>query len=588
MENPYKQFVEPAQQGGGDINPYAQWAQPAAEPLPPVSSFQASKVGRALQGAAEPIYGAGQLAAHLTGIGTETMDRLNKEREQRYQASRLAAGIGPQDWDYSAGLGNVLSPINFLPGAALGRVAGRATTLAGRLGEGAVTGAGMGAMAPVNAPGDFAEEKTKQIGLGALAGAASAPVAHITAQAAAPEIEPGMRRLVAEGFEPTAAMVYGPESIPRRAEQAMSKWPFIGGFIRAGEERALNSANRIVANRALRPVGLDLPARTPPGYDTAELIADELGQVYDQVHAHMTYQQGHVPSKAWNRISALGREVLPDPQQARLDQIIEQQLIKKPLNAPNQIMDGKGVQNIHSVLAHLERGYRKSTDPDVQNLGELVGQLRNAFNDQLELQNSSGLRTAGYLNNRLLPAWTTLNDIRRLADEGWAHYVRLRDATASSASMAREGAFTPNTYAQSVRKGAATPGQMAHGNALDQQLAVDMKRFIPSTLSDSGTTERAMWGAILGGGAMINPQMAAMGAIAPAVYSAPVQAMLRRAALAPRGPVIQAAGRTMPDIGTRIGTEAMLSTTDTSPRAPYARQGENFAARALARQYTGQ
>lgn len=590
-KNPYAQFDEKP-------NPYAQFDAPAAktapaEPLPQVSQFEASKLGRLIQGMAEPVYGAGQLASHLTGIGTDYMDRLVKDRAAREQATRLAAGIGPQDWDYMGGLGNVLSPVNFLPGAAAGRVLGRATTLAGRLGEGAITGAGMGAFNPVNdtSKGDFAEKKLTQAGVGAAAGALSAPVAHVTSQAIAPVIDPEMRQLVREGFEPTLPMLFGPHSVARRAEEAVSKWPGVGGFIRGAEENALNSANRIVANRALRPVGLEMPRSVPAGYDTAEVIADEIGHVYDQVHARMTYQQDHIASNAWNRIEQMGREVLPDPQQARLEQIVQQQLINKPLNAVSQhgqqIMDGRGVQNVHSVLAHLERGYRKSPDPDVQNLGELVGVLRNEFNNQLERQNPAQLGPS-QLNSRILPPGTTINDVRRLADEGWAHYVRLRDATASAASMARNGAFTANTYAQSVRKGAATPGQMAHGHALDQDLAVLLKRYLPAGMSDSGTNERAMWAGILGGGAMINPQMAAIAAAVPALYTQPVQAALRRAALAPRGPVLRAAGQTVPGLGTRAGAEGVLSSTDTSPRPAYAAVGRNFTARALGQQYSGQ
>jgi hypothetical protein len=545
----------------------------AAESLPPVSNFESSKVGRFIHGMAEPVIGAGQLAAHLTGIGPETMDRINRNREARYQAARRQAGIGKEDWDYSAGLGNVLSPMNFLPGAIVGRAAGPAATLAGNLGRGAVTGATMGAFNPVNdtSKDDFAEKKATQMGVGAIAGGATAPFAHITSEAISPQIEPGMRRLVAEGFEPTAAMVYGPHSTARRMEEAISKWPLVGGYIRGAEERALESANRIVANRALRPVGLEMPHNIPAGYDTAETIANELGYVYDDVHQHMTYQQDHAASNAWSSVAQLGREVLPDPQQARLEQIIDQQLINKPLNyvSPQhgaQIMDGDGIQNIHSVLAHLERGYRKSPNPDIQNLGELVGVLRNRFNDQLDRQNPNVLMPGTYLNNRPLPAGTTLNDVRRMADEGWAHYIRLRDATNSTASMARNGAFTPNTYAQAVRKGAATPGQMAHNRALDQQLAVDMKRFIPAAMADSGTPERAMWAALVGGGAMINPQMAAVGATIPALYSRPIQAALRRMALAQHGPVVHAAGRSLGNLGAGIGAEGALSSFDTSPQ----------------------
>jgi hypothetical protein len=538
-----------------------------------VSNFESSKLGRFVQGMAEPVIGAGQLAAHLTGIGADTMDRINARREAKYQASRRQAGIGKEDWDYSAGLGNVLSPMNFLPGAVVGRAAGPATSLMGHLGRGAVSGATMGAFNPVNdtSQGDFAEKKTTQVGLGALAGAAAAPVAHFTGQALAPEIAPEMRQMVAEGYEPTLPMLFGPHSMIRRGEEAASKWPGIGGFIRGEEEHALESANRMVANRALHPVGLTLPRNIPAGYDAAETVADELGHVYNDVHQHMHYFYDAATQRDWDRVAQMGREVLADPQQARLEQIIEQQLVNKPLAAVHpqtgqQIVDGRGIQNIHSVLAHLERGYRKSPDPDVQNLGELVGVLRNTFNNQLDRQNPNALMPGTYINNRALPPGTTLNDVRRMADEGWAHYVRMRDATASTSSMARNGVFTPNTYAQAIRKGAATPGQMAHGHALDHDLARNMKAFIPAGLSDSGTTERAMWAALMGGGLMVNPQMAAIAAVIPALYQRPVQAWLRHAALAPRGPVLRAAGQAIPDTGTRAGTEAALSTFDTSPR----------------------
>jgi hypothetical protein len=93
-----------------------------------------------------------------------------------------------------------------------------------------------------------------------------------------------------------------------------------------------------------------------------------------------------------------------------------------------------------------------------------------------------------------------------------------------------------------------------------------MKRFIPAQMADSGTPERAMWAALVGGGAMINPQMAAIGATIPALYSRPVQAWLRNRALAQHGPVVRAAGRNLGDLGSRFGAEGALSTFDTAPQ----------------------
>lgn len=184
--------VVAAPSGGDDWGAGDAAIQAPQQKAMPEPGFLSSKVGRLLQGAGEPIVGLGQLAAHATGFGKDYMDQLAQSQAETYAQSRAAAGIGPNDWDIPGTIGNIASPINYLPGGILGRVAGPAaralkiaapTTRMGKLaaqtGRGMTIGAGFGAMQPVtNLQPDetYAGEKFGQTTSGALTGAIAEPL----------------------------------------------------------------------------------------------------------------------------------------------------------------------------------------------------------------------------------------------------------------------------------------------------------------------------------------------------------------------------------------------------------------------------
>ncbi len=141
--------------------------------------FWSSKPGRFLHGASEPAIGLGQLAAHATGYGKEYMDELAQQQAESYARSRAAAGIGPEDWDYAAGLGNLASPVTWVPGGIVGRVAGKATSIPGLVGRGAAIGTGLGAIQPVSGlmPDEtYGQRKLEQTSTGAITGALAEPL----------------------------------------------------------------------------------------------------------------------------------------------------------------------------------------------------------------------------------------------------------------------------------------------------------------------------------------------------------------------------------------------------------------------------
>ena len=168
--------------------------------------FWSSKAGRLVQGAAEPVVGLGQLAAHATGVGADYMDQLAREQHEAYQASRARAGISPEDWDYWAGIGSIVSPINLVPGGIVGRAVGPAKTIAGMMGRGAGIGAGIGAMQPVTgAPEAYPKQKFQQVATGALVGAAAEPAIHgagkVIKKALQPLTKAGRTRAAADRLE---------------------------------------------------------------------------------------------------------------------------------------------------------------------------------------------------------------------------------------------------------------------------------------------------------------------------------------------------------------------------------------------------
>jgi hypothetical protein len=93
----------------------------------------------------------------------------------------------------------------------------------------------------------------------------------------------------------------------------------------------------------------------------------------------------------------------------------------------------------------------------------------------------------------------------------YASQVRVEGAAAKAAGRANEaGVFTPNQYMSSVTQnaGGVKRRTVASGNALDQDLAT-AGMALRNTRPDSGTTERMLTAALLGGGlgaaGVVNP-----------------------------------------------------------------------------------
>ena len=180
----------------------ARAAQPASAPKKAAPLVPLSRTSRAATGLGDLEVGLGQVAEHVAetplnwlrkgifspiakGAGavataagfpkfgsdiegavneesTTDFDRIVRQREQDYQASRQAAGQTGIDWWRLAG--EAANPVNYLSGGTA------AETALGRIGQGALQGGALGATQPSTTPGNFWWDKAKQMGGGALAG----------------------------------------------------------------------------------------------------------------------------------------------------------------------------------------------------------------------------------------------------------------------------------------------------------------------------------------------------------------------------------------------------------------------------------
>ena len=517
----------PEQQTGNGAAAEDQNAFSHLIPSEPVSNWDTSMGGRFMTGVKEPLYGAAQLAAHLTGYGAETMDKKVADLEKHYQAQRTGAGIKPEDWDYSAGLGNIVSPINYLPGAAVGRVvgtAGRAASLATRLGEGAMAGAAQGAFTPVQDTSDFAEKKAWQAGTGAAAGAAGAPIGSALARSMAPEVTPAARTLISEGVELTGPQARG--GFAKKVEDILANSP-VGGPIQAARQRGNDDFVRAAGQRALGHIGETIDPAANTGHAVVADVADKLGARYRNIHANTSLTMDPQLQSDLMAVGQQHRTLGParlQQLQAYIDQNIEEPLVNHGGTMPGAAVHG-GASNLQREAANL------ATDQDAfnRNLGTAIGDVHDAMNAALERQNP-GFR-----------------DQLQAANRGYTDFVRIRQAASSTAAQPYEGTFLPSQLSTATRSldRSAGKGASARGTAPMQDLAEAARSVMPNKIPDSGTAQRMAGLAMLGGHIAISPQTAALHAILPLLYS-PTGVRLTRNLMTAQMPMAQGMGSMVP------------------------------------------
>lgn len=505
-----------------------------------------SKTERFLKGVRDPIDGGAQLLTKMlpeglvnagnqannlladkTGLVARLpeggVDQQVREQEAAYQAKRgKDAGF-----DGYRVLGNVASPAN----AALAMRAPAAATLAGRVGTSAAIGAGSAGMAPVTNGDNFLAEKAKQVGLGAAFGGAAPVVTGAIGRLISPNasVNPLLQLLQREGVRPTIGQTLG--GVANRMEERAMSVPILGDAIANARGLATRQLNEAALNRATAPIGVRSQG---VGQGAVQQAGDEIGAAYNAArNALGSFRLDQQATRDVQQLRNMAAQ-LPDRERAAFERVWES--IATDIS-PNGTIPAAVFKRIDSKLGSEAAKFSKSGDAYQQSLGQALEELQNAISN------------AGRRANPRADA------MFRAADEGYANLVRVEGA--AKASHNAEGVFSPAQLNAAIRQAdqSVRGRSVSRGTALMQDLGNAGQQVLGNRVPNSGTADRLMQ--LGAGGALVSNPLLTIGggAAGMAMYTQPMQALLRGAVTA-RPQSAQAVRNALLEASTRLSPGA--------------------------------
>jgi len=453
------------------------------------------------------------------GAGGVT-EQVAKE-QQAYQAQRQAAGEG-ENIDWSRVAGNVLSPANL----AVGGVAGGLATAPVR--QAAIVGAAQGAMMPTDTTQGFAEEKTRQAALGAAGGVIGGAVVKGAGKALNPIVSAAEQKLTDLGVQLTPGQMIGAPA--KDLESFASNLPYVGPSISKAKERAIQSFNTGVINKALSKIDDKLPA-SATGNDAVLYAADQVSNAYDDVLSKMAFNLDFKTSS--DVLTALNKARLPSTEEkTKALELVNSLALSK---FDKQTLTGAEYKQIETELRQEASNYLKSQSPSDKNIGNALKDVLNVFKTELAAQN---------------PKQTS--KLRRI-DAAYGDLEVIQTAAANSG--ADSGVFTPKQYQTAVRQRDITRNKKAYarGTARGQDVSGAAQNIMGE--SANANTEGRLAALATGVyGAIQNPAVAAAMAVAsPVMYSeSGVNAM--RALMRDRPEIARQIGKKLTERATREGS----------------------------------
>ena len=486
--------------------------QPAAPPL--------TRMDRFTQGVKDPINGGAQLLTNILPKSVvDTGNQINNwladktglvgklptggvDQQVRDQEAAYQSRLGNNGFDGYRVLGNVLSPAN----AALASRAPMATSLLGRVATAA--GGASGLMNPVT-NGDFADEKMKQVAIGTAFGGAVPMVTGWLARMVSPKasVNPKLEMLKAEGVKPTIGQTLG--GWANAVEEKAQSLPIVGDAISAARRKTWDEARGAAFNRVLEPVGKTLP-KGVDGNDAILSIRQTLNNEYEKVLPKLTTQADKSFADGVSGLKNMVKEGALDPKYVKQFNKTLQTRVLDKFQGQNS-MSGETLKDTQSFLSNEIKRYGASQDPDARLLGDAYKELGAQLKD---------------LSIRSNPKYA---DELKQIDTAWANFKRVQKAGSSVA--AEDGLFNPAQLHNAVKAAdrSKDKARFSEGGALMQDLSGAAKSILGNKVNDSGTAGRLAMGAGALGAGAINPAIP-MGLLGgAAMYSSPMQNLLRSA-----------------------------------------------------------
>ena len=441
------------------------------------------------------------------------VDQQVREAESEYQARRsmptmtsLVTGQKPDPgFDWMRLGGNVLNPANLAVASRMPAAA----TLMGKAGLGALGGGISSLSQPVTQGDNFAEEKAKQIAMGAAFGGFTPVAAAGIGRVINPKAsaDPALALLQREGVRPTIGQTLG--GWADKVEQKAMSVPFVGDAIAGARERAAGDLNRAVANRALSPIGQKLPENVT-GREAVSYVQGRLSDAYDDLLPRMTVQADAAFNQEMKSLAGMVKAGALDPAAAAsFSRILKNDVLGKFQGQAT--LTGQTLKQVESDLGQKISRLGQSTDADQRLIGDALKEV------QASLRN-----LAQRSNPDLAPQLKAIN-------AGYANFKRMERAASSVA--AEDGVFSPAQLLNAVKAldKSKDKGRFSRGDALMQDLADAGRVRLGANVPNSGTADRL---AQIGTGAAAFSNPLATGATIGGgllAYSPAMQWLLRQA-----------------------------------------------------------
>lgn len=484
---------------------------------------QAPSAGQALSaaekigmGLGDPIHGGAQLITNLlprrvvdagnalnnwladkTGMVARLpeggVDQQVRERESQYQEQRRAGGDSGIDlWRIG---GNVVNPANLAIASRLPVAA----SMLGRVGLGAAGGAATSLLNPVTEGEDYATEKAKQVGIGALAGGVVPAVTGTVARLVSPNasINPNVQMLRNEGVTPTLGQSLGGRW--NALEEKATSIPIVGDFISGARGRSLEQFNRAAINRTTQPIGQKV---NEVGQEGVRKAGDLISDVYDA--AKSSIGAFRIDQQASGELANL-RQLAQTGLQGRERKAVES-YFKDYLQRP--ALTAEAFKELDSKLASDVARYGGARDAYQQKVGDVLKEARQIITENAKRANPQAA------------------DLFKQADAAWARLVRVEGA--AKGGINNSGVFTPGQLNAAVRQADASVRDRAtaRGTALMQDLANAGQSVLGNKVPNSFTTDRALLAGGSLGSYLIDPTIPASLLGAGMLYTKPMQSLL--------------------------------------------------------------
>ena len=321
-----------------------------------------------------------------------------------------------------------------------------------------------------------------------------------------PKVAPEVKTLMNEGVTPTTGQILGGGF--QRLEEGLSSVPLVGDFIKNAQLRAVEDLNKAAFNRALKPIGKELP-KDITGREAVQFADDALGNAYQKLLPKMTVQADTTFTTGLSNLKqAVDSGVINQTTKDFFNKWINDNVTNK-FQGQGAITGEtlKGIQENFRVKIN-ELSLSTANDERV-----IAGALKQAQDEFRQLVTRSNPNYAKELN---------------AINTGYANFKRVQNA--ASKLGAEEGIFSPAQLQNAVRAmdKSKDKARFAEGKALMQDLSESGKTVLGSKVPDSGTPYRTMAAILASGGAGVSgyPGIAAGLAASPIMYSSGGQKMM--------------------------------------------------------------